>query len=138
MSRQDARVVVAWHDALNVGDVERLLALSSQDVEVGGPRGTGRGHDLLRDWVVRARVRMEPDRLFHRAGTVVVQQRARWELPGADPSVPPDLVASVFRVREVLVTGVVRYPDLPAALAAAGLDETDEEPPSPTPWQSEA
>ena len=40
--------------ALNAGNVERVIALSTADVEVGGPRGAGRGADLLRDWVARA------------------------------------------------------------------------------------
>jgi ketosteroid isomerase-like protein len=29
--------VLAWHAAVNQSDVERLLSLSTEDVEVGGP-----------------------------------------------------------------------------------------------------
>jgi hypothetical protein len=126
MSTDEIAAVLAWHEALNAGETERLLALSSEDVEVGGPRGTGRGHALLREWVDRARIRLEVDRLFHRAGAVVVRQRARWDLPDAGPTAPAEPVASVFRVRDGLVAGVVRYPDLATALEAAGLDESDE------------
>ena len=126
MSSDEITAVLAWHEALNAGEAERLLTLSSEDVEVGGPRGTGRGHGLLREWMERARIRLEVDRIFHRPGAVVVRQRARWDLPEVDPTGPVDLVASVFRVHDGLVAGIVRYPDLTAALAAAGLDESDE------------
>jgi hypothetical protein len=52
------RVVEAWHEALNEGEVDRLVGLSHPDVEVGGPRGTRRGARLLREWVDRANVRL--------------------------------------------------------------------------------
>jgi ketosteroid isomerase-like protein len=54
---EEAVVVLAWHAALNDGDLERLLKLTTPDVEVGGPRGTGRGAELLRDWVGHAGIR---------------------------------------------------------------------------------
>jgi hypothetical protein len=40
---KSSEVVLAWHAALNAGGIDRLLALSSEDVEVGGPRGVSRG-----------------------------------------------------------------------------------------------
>lgn len=42
-------VVLAWHAALNDGDADRLVALSTEEIEVGGPRGVGRGSALLRE-----------------------------------------------------------------------------------------
>ena len=56
MTSAAVEIVLAWHAALNESDVQRLLSLSTDDVEVGGPRGAGRGADLLRDWVARAGV----------------------------------------------------------------------------------
>lgn len=108
-------VVLAWHAALNAGDIDRLLALSSEDVEVGGPRGVSRGQQVLREWFSRAGVTLEPLRVFERADTVVVEQRATW--PGGDPQV----AASVFSVREGMVSRVVRYATLSEALEAEGL-----------------
>lgn len=36
-------IVEAWQEALNSGAIEGLVTLSHPDIEVGGPRGTGRG-----------------------------------------------------------------------------------------------
>jgi ketosteroid isomerase-like protein len=110
-------VVLAWHTALNEGDVERLVALSAEDVEVGGPRGSGRGSDLLREWFGRVGVRIEPLRTFVREQTVVVEQDATW------PHGEPQRVASAFEVRGGRVARVIRHANLPAALQAAGLDD---------------
>ena len=68
--------MLAWHAALNAGDTDRLVSLSTADVEVGGPRGTGRGADLLRDWVARAHIHLEPER-WQARGTQSWWNRAR-------------------------------------------------------------
>jgi ketosteroid isomerase-like protein len=105
-------VVRAWHAALNAADVDRLVELSTDDVEVGGPRGVGRGSDVLREWVGRAAVRLEPREIVDRGDTVVVEQLATWQ---AAPD-EPQTVASVFIVRDDRVASVIRYPSLADAL----------------------
>jgi ketosteroid isomerase-like protein len=112
--------VLAWHAALNAGDFVRLLALSAEDVEVGGPRGSGRGADLLREWFGRAGIRLEPRRTFRRDDTVVVEQAAAW-LSASGKLGAPRTVASVFRVRDGRVASVMRYEDVGWALRAAGF-----------------
>src|SRR5437870_4357212 len=99
-----------WHAAVNAEDVEWLVSLSTEDVEVGGPRGSGRGAALLREWFARAGIRLAPRRVFASGNTVVVEQDATW--PGQDAQV----VASVFEVRQGQVSRVVRYADLFEAL----------------------
>lgn len=123
---QEAATVRDWHEAVNNGNVERLVALSSDDVEVGGPRGTGRGAELLREWFARAGIHLEPRRLFHRGQTVVVEQDAEWGTPDTGEPAERQVVASVFVVRDDRVTSVMRHPDLAAALQAAGLAEGDQ------------
>jgi ketosteroid isomerase-like protein len=108
-------IVLAWHAAVNAGDVERLVDLSTEDVEVGGPRGSGRGQQLLREWFARAGVRLEPERVFEHGDSVVVEQRAMW------PGSPPQVVASAFSVRDGKVERVVRYASVSEALQAMGL-----------------
>ena len=126
MTAPEIRVVRDWHEALNAGDVDRLVALSHPDVEVGGPRGTGRGARLLREWVARAGIHIEPRRAFHRAETVVVEGAARWRDAETGQATGGQTVGSVFVVRDGRVARVVRHPDLASALLAAGLDESNE------------
>ena len=119
----EVQTVIAWHSALNSGDVERLIELSHPDVEVGGPRGKAHGTQILREWVDRANIHLEPERIFHDGDAVVAEQVAEWI--STEPS-SRQTVASVFLVRDGLVTSVVRYPGLDDALRAADLDETQE------------
>jgi ketosteroid isomerase-like protein len=122
----EIRTVRAWHEALNDGEVDRLVELSHPEVEVGGPRGNGRGAQLLREWVDRANVHLEPRRIFHHADTVVVEQWAEWRSTDAGRVIDSQSVGSVFVVRDGLVTRVVRYPNLTDALDATDLDESHE------------
>jgi ketosteroid isomerase-like protein len=102
------------------------VALSSSDIEVAGPRGSGRGEKLLRDWFGRAGVRLEPLQTFSRdTDVVVVEQRATWAAPEGDTASPPRTVASVFSVADGRVTSVMRYADLASALEASGLSPSD-------------
>ena len=124
----ESRVVRAWHEALNSGDADLLVELSHPDVEVGGPRGVGHGAQLLREWVGRAKIRLEPRRVFHREDTVVVEQWAKWRATDTGQVTSGQSVSSVFVVRDDRITRVRRYPDLADALDAANLDETYETP----------
>ncbi len=105
----EVHVVEAWHAALNEGDVDRLVGLSHPDVEIGGPRGVGRGVQLLREWVDRANVRLDPRRVFRRGSTVVVEQAGQWRSAETGEVIGSQTVASVFAV-------VRRAGDEPGAL----------------------
>lgn len=126
MTSSEVTVVTAWHEALNSGDVERLVALSHPDVEVGGPRGTGRGAQLLREWIGRAGIRLDPRRIFQQADMVVVEQEAERRSAGTGGVIGIQTLASAFVVRDDRVASVSRYPDLAEALHAADLDESHE------------
>jgi hypothetical protein len=115
------QVVLAWHEALNAGAVDRVVALSCEDIEVGGPRGSGRGVQLLEEWLGRSGIHLHPIRMIDGGDRVIVEQDAIW--PG-DEQV--HRLASVFRIQGSQITSVLRYPDLPTALAEAGLDTTGE------------
>ena len=114
------QIVLDWHAALNARDVDRLVSLSTEDVEVGGPRGVGKGVDLLRDWVARAGIRMEPLKWHAQGNSVVVLERAQWQTPDGE-STQLQEVASVFRVEDGRVISIIRYADFEAALDAAGM-----------------
>src|SRR5688572_6306992 len=107
----DLDVVAAWHEAVNAGDADRVVALADEGIEIAGPRGVGSGVELLREWVGRAGIRLESGRVFHRPGTVVVDQMARW----SDTEVGR-AVGSVFKIRDGRIVYLARHPDLASAL----------------------
>ena len=113
MTSAEQRIVRDWHTALNAGDIVRLQALCSQDIEVGGPRGSGRGVDLLREWVERANIQLLPERVEQQGNAIIVEQRAAWS--GGEPQT----VASLFELREGRVARVIRFPDFDSAREAA-------------------
>ena len=120
-------VVRAWHEAVNRGDADALVALSDDDIEVGGPRGSARGSAVLRDWLGRAGIQLAPRRWFASPAELVVEQVASWR--GLDGAVTdPEIVASSFRVEDGRVRRTIRYGSLPEALAVSGLTLRDEVP----------
>jgi ketosteroid isomerase-like protein len=57
----EIRIVEVWHEALNAGDVDRLVALLHPDVArwvvvLAGPATA----QLLREWLDRANIRLDP------------------------------------------------------------------------------
>jgi ketosteroid isomerase-like protein len=118
--------VLAWQDAANTQDSDRLLELSAPDIAILGPRGRGTGHQLLRDWLARAGLTLTTQRIFQRGDTVVLAQHARWQSSATGDSASEADLASRFRVHDQRVIEFERYDDLASALAAATMSEADE------------
>ncbi|OBI47279.1 hypothetical protein A5707_20135 [Mycobacterium kyorinense] len=114
MTTSEIATVLAWHDALNGSDIDTLVALSSDDIEVGDERGAGQGHDALRKWAAARQEAAEVGRIFVHDGIVVV------ELNTANTT-----AAAAFRVVRDHITSVFGHRDLAAALAATDLTEAD-------------
>ena len=118
-------LVESWHTALNSGEVDSMLRLCHPDVQIGGPRSTTSGIEVMRDWFGRANVRFIPLQGFARENTVVVEQRGEWlNESGALSSTA--VVATVFTIAEDRIASVIRYEDLAAALGAASLSLADQ------------
>jgi hypothetical protein len=126
VSTPEVEAVLAWHEALNAGDAERVASLSHPDVEVGGPRGSARGRQVLRDWVARANVRLEPLRLFRRDQTVIVEEAATWRDARTGETIGEATVATAFTLDGDSVSGIFRHDGLEEALRGADLDGSDE------------
>ena len=127
LSNDRFEIVRAWHEAVNRGDADAVVALSHDDIEVGGPRGSARGSPLLRDWLAQTGIQLEPRRWFTSPTELVVEQIAIWRFPDGTVT-DPQTIASSFAVENGLVTRSVRYDSLMEALAAAGLTFQDEIP----------
>src|SRR5207302_6078460 len=100
---------------------DQMIELSAPDVEIVGPRGAGRGHQLLRDWLGRAGLSLETLRVFARGDAVVVAQRGVWRSAETGEVTGEADLASSFRIEGGRVARFARYDRLGVALAAAGL-----------------
>jgi limonene-1,2-epoxide hydrolase len=118
-------VVANFHRHLADSDADAVIALAHQDVEVGGPRGTGIGSNLLREWVGRANVTMTPVRWFAKDDVVIVEQDAVWRDSQGEERGRQD-VTTTFRIRDGRIAGIYRHDNLAASLTVAGLDASDE------------
>ena len=119
-------IVQTWQEAANAQDIDRLLALSDPHIEIVGPRGSGFGHQLLRDWMARAGLALKTLRVFAQADTVVVEQQGIWRALDTGEVTGEKTLASFFQVDDQRVVKFARYDSLSAALEAAGFDETKE------------
>jgi hypothetical protein len=119
MTTSEIATVLAWHDALNERDFDTLVALCSDDIEVGDESGAAQGHAALLDWARSSGIRAEPGRMFVHDGVVVVEQQiTTWE--GSTST-----AAAAFRVVRDHITSVFRHDDLAAAMAATDLTDKD-------------
>jgi hypothetical protein len=117
-------LVRAFERAVNAGDVEAAVSLVTDDVEVGGPRGSATGLEVFRGWVAGSGIELGTVRFFGRGPVALAVQAARWR---GDDAVHE--VATEFAERGGRICRVVRHDDgVERALAAAGLSAADELP----------
>jgi ketosteroid isomerase-like protein len=126
MNREIVKIVEAWQDAANHQDVKRLLELSSIDIEIVGPRGTARGHQILQEWIVRAGLMLETFRTFAKDEVVVMAQHGTWRSEATNGEESKADVATVFRVADGKVVYLARYDGLEEALSKSNLSLNDE------------
>ncbi|BBZ49823.1 nuclear transport factor 2 family protein [Mycobacterium heidelbergense] len=119
MTTSEIATVLAWHDALNAADLDTLVALSSDDIEIGDAHGAAQGHEALRSWAASREGTAELGRIYVHDGVVVVEQKVK------TPDGAVTNAASAFRVVHDRVTSVFRHADLASALAATELTEAD-------------
>jgi hypothetical protein len=119
--------VLAWQAAVNAQDLDGLLEHSAPDIAVVGPRGTGVGHQVLREWLARAGLTLTTTRAFVRGDTVVLAQRGVWHALDTGAVTGDRTLATVFQLNDQRqVARFARFDDLAEALAAAGLGPADE------------
>lgn len=119
MTTSEIATVLAWHDALNAADLETLVALSSDDIDIGDAHGAAQGHEALRRWAAARKGTAELGRMYVHDGVVVVEQKV------TTPDGAVTNAASAFRVVHDRVTSVFRHEGLASALAATELTEVD-------------
>ncbi|MEZ0373965.1 MAG: nuclear transport factor 2 family protein, partial [Candidatus Sericytochromatia bacterium] len=92
------KTVEAWLEAVNAGDFEGLRQLSDPQIAIGGPRGTGKGHALLQDWLQRAGLQLETRKIHVHGEILVADQQGIWTSPEGNRT-EADL-ASLFEIAD--------------------------------------
>ena len=131
MTGHELETVLAWHEALNAGDAERVTSLSHHEVEIGGPTAGLGPRPAGSEGLGRPNVRLEPLRSSQRGETVVVEEAATWRDAQTGETTGAATIARVFQLDGGLVAGIFRYDGLEDALRRAGPDESDEIRPEP-------
>lgn len=126
MQKDSLEVAQAWQEAANKQDVEKLLELSETNIEIVGPRGVARGHQLLQEWVSRAGLKLETYQIFAKDTVVVMAQHGTWRSAETNDKESTADVATVFHVVDGKVTYLARYDRLEEALSKANLSLDDE------------
>ncbi len=116
--RSTVQTVTDWLAAVNAGDVEGAVACSHPEVAVHGPRGSGHGHDLMRGWLQRSGIRLEPEHELQVAPAgggqgerLVVRATARWTADNVPFGAPAEPMQTwcVFEVQDAVITSISRY-----------------------------
>lgn len=121
----DLEVVERWLAAINAEDAAGVEALTSEQVEIVGPRGQGTmERHVLGEWLARAGFQSEALRWFCGGdGRVVVEQHGQWHDVASGEVQGQRVIGSEFLVRDGRVMRYVRYDSgVFDALAAANLD----------------
>jgi hypothetical protein len=126
MKRETVKFVEAWQDASNRQDVKRLLELSDPNIEIVGPRGVARGHQILSEWINRAGLTLETFRTFAKDGVVIMVQHGTWRSAKTHNEESKADVATVFRVADGKVIYLARYDTLEEAVSKTNLTINDE------------
>ena len=122
-------MVEAWLDAVNRTDAAQVEALTAEQVEIVGPRGSGHmDRAVVSEWMARAGFSSRVRRWYCGGdGSVVVEQAARWVDPSTGTELGRAVVASTFVVGGGRVVRFARHDaGLDAALWSAGLTGENE------------
>ena len=118
-------IILAWLDAVNAADIETALELTTPDVAIIGPRGTGRGREVLATWLGHAGASFVTQAIYAGGDAVVVAQRGIWRDAASGAVRGEADVATRFRVVAGQVSEIQRYDEVAGALRDAGLSSSD-------------
>ena len=115
--------ITAWHTAVNRRDLQAARDAVTDPVDVSGPRGAGlvSAAEFV-DWIINSGIQLRPLSWHPIADdTMVVEQEATWpDNADADAAAThPTKVATLFGVRDGVVSQVHRFSDVHEALRAA-------------------
>ncbi|WP_024793572.1 nuclear transport factor 2 family protein [Tomitella biformata] len=124
MSTSEYATVLAWQDALNDGDSDTLVELSSDGIEISSAEGGSQGLVALLDWAAESNTTVSLEHAYVSGAVVVTSGEAAGSLAGG-PDTDRRPLAIAFRVDNDQVVSVFIHPDVETALTATGLGSGD-------------
>ncbi len=118
-------VALAWLTAVNDRDSAALIALSSPQIEVAGPRGVNGGRGALIAWFSRVAMGVTLQRAFVRGNLVLVEHEAVWRDPDTRALQAEADIAGIFTIADGLVARYERADDPELGMTAHGLSAAD-------------
>lgn len=114
-----------WIEMCNDQDVERLSEITSEELEVHGPKGTATIDKTgLAEWMERANMKLETFEHYARDNKVVMGQHGKWMNEDGTVKGEQDVyTVLVFNKEKVGALG--RYDDKEQAFDVTGLGEGD-------------
>lgn len=123
MKEKSLKTVENWHRALNTKDKEDLAGLVKEDVKMVGPKGDVKGVNIMLEWVDRADITLTPQRYFLSDDTIIVEEIAVWHESNTGKIIDTAKVASVFVLKNEVITSIQRFDNLTTAFELTGLTE---------------
>lgn len=124
MSTSEYATVLAWQDALNSGDADTLIELSSDGIEISSADGGGQGLMALLDWAAESNTTITLEEAYVSGPIVVTAGEAAGSLSNGEANETRHL-ALAFRVDHDQVVAVFLHPDVETALRSTGLGAED-------------
>lgn len=110
----------AWIDRINAKDVEGVLEVSDHNIEMIGPRGSGVGHETLRQWAESSGIHLKTQTRYQKGSKVVYEQQGTWADQRGQVT-----VYTYMEIKNGKVCGIARYDTLDDAFGSTGLSEED-------------
>jgi hypothetical protein len=126
MSTSPRDIVRTFHDHFNAGRVDDVLATATDDITIGGARGSGQGRNLLEEWVRRKTTTLTPQRWFMQDGLVVVEELVEWRSRETGNVTDSTTWGMAFTIEDGKIAGIGRYADIGEAVTTSGLDASHE------------
>jgi hypothetical protein len=114
-----------WIELSNQKNLEGLSKITSNELELVGPKGTGIiNHQELGMWIERANLRLATIGRYARDQYIILEQHGTW-LNDDDTIKGQAIVFTVLKVVNRQVDFLARYDNKEEALKISGLDDGD-------------
>ncbi|WP_411842485.1 hypothetical protein [Salinicoccus sp. HZC-1] len=125
MHQGTIEIAEQWIELCNSQDIEGLASITSEELEVHGPKGTTTlNKEDLKEWMERANLKLENFEAYARDNKAIMGQHGTWL--NEDDSVKGEQeVYTVLVIEDQKVSALARFDDKEQAFDVSGLEEAD-------------